>query len=407
MTQLSYLPADHPIHRVSPDLLTRIKSAQDQAFPTGFGNAFDFHSLLLSQHKLALGVPQKLRDVCATEFTDQSFGEFRSYIVSLLESEKYPAQAIPRTAENVATRAMLLRAYAEPDAAVAYVKAKVLEVAASFPRTAKQIEVGKNPGDVLDPFILAATQYLLQGGEFEPAISATVSHKAIMMIEGLMGHLHEDTLGMMRGNVRIPEPRGEEQEQHNYLTNPFPGADLLQPPLSEGEPLRFHQIKSKTGSAKGGDGKRLGIQLEFLKDHYQGEIYYDALIGNTLVGHRSKAGVEKAAPSVRVLVGQAAFKELTRSNHGASLLLRIYHEAFIATATETGYTILEVTEAIVAEFRQRAEAAGETYLETILDTSISGPAANQDSAIFNAARTARRGGKAKAATGLGTLFEEE
>jgi len=37
-----------------------------------------------------------------------------------------------------------------------------------------------------------------------PGIGATVGHKVLMMIEGLLGHLHEDVLGAMRGNVRVP-----------------------------------------------------------------------------------------------------------------------------------------------------------------------------------------------------------
>jgi len=281
---------------------------------------------------------------------------------------------------------MLLRAFANPDTAVLFVRNKVIEVVSSFPKTATDIEVGRNKGDVLDPFILAATQYLLYQGEFDGAISATVSHKALMIIEGLMGHLHEDILGHMRGNVRIPEPRGDDQETFSYEHNPFPGADLIQPPTNSGERLRIHQIKSKTGSAKGGDGKRLGDQLQFLSNHYDADIFYDALVGNTLVGHRSKTGVEKAAPSVRVLVGQAAFQQLTGSNHGASLLLRLYQEAFISAAEATGYSINQVTEGIVEFFKVRSIEAGEGFLEAILDTSTGGNPKDQDSLYFNKRR---------------------
>jgi hypothetical protein len=200
-----------------------------------------------------------------------------------------------------------------------------------------------------------------------------------MMIEGLLGHLHEDILGRMRGNVRAPEPRGKDQEKLDYLTNPFPGADLLQVPTKTGGKVRLHQVKSKTGSAKGGDGKRLGDQLQFLSEHYDAEIYYDALVGNTLVGHRSRAGVEKAAPRVTVLVGQAAFTKLTGSAHGASFLLRLYQESFRAAATATSYSIADVTQTIVGYFKQRAEKAGETFLEVVLQTSTGGAAQDQDS----------------------------
>ena len=140
------------------------------------------------------------------------------------------------------------------------------------------------------------------GGNFETAIGHMVAHKALMMIEGLMGHLHEDVLGIMRGNVRVPVPQGKKnKEALDLILNPFPGADLIQPPWSESRGLRFHQIKSKTGSAKGGDGRRLGEQLARLQKLYGGQIYYHALIGNTLVGHRTRAGVEKAAKDAVVL----------------------------------------------------------------------------------------------------------
>lgn len=81
---------------------------------------------------------------------------------------------------------------------MANVRDKVLEVVSTFPEKAADIERGRNPGDVLDPYILAATQTLLYAGHFRNAIRATVAHKSLMIIEGLMGHLHEDVIGEMR-----------------------------------------------------------------------------------------------------------------------------------------------------------------------------------------------------------------
>ena len=202
-----------------------------------------------------------------------------------------------------------------------------------------------------------------------------------MIIEGLLGHLHEDVIGEMRGNVRVPEPRGLHQEMLDLETNPFPGADVVQPPFEAGGSLRFHQVKSKTGSAKGGDGKRLGEQLKRLRDYYGGEIFYDALIGNTLRGHRSKTGAERAAPGLAVLVGDAAFKELTHSTIGPQLLLRVYQAAFHQVATESGYRVETMSDAIVTAFKTRAEQAGDTIMETILDSAIKGKAKDQDSRL--------------------------
>ena len=178
----------------------------------------------------------------------------------------------------------------------------------------------------------------------------------------------------MRGNVRAPEPRGSEQEKINLQTNPFPGADLIQPPWGPLIPIRFHQIKNKTGSAKGGDGKRLGDQLQRLQNTYGGEIFYDALIGNTLRGHRSRAGVEGAAPSVAVLVGEAAFEALTASRQGPQLLLRVYQAAFQEVARKSGYSVEVVSAAILDSFRSRAEQLGEGFLESVLRVATFGHA---------------------------------
>ena len=65
---------------------------------------------------------------------------------------------------------------------------------------------------------------------------------------------------------------------------------------------------------------------------------------------------------VDVLVGQAAFLQLTGSQHGAAMLLRIYQEAFIAAAAATGYSIGTITEAIVDHFKQKSEEMGEAFL---------------------------------------------
>lgn len=389
MPPIKYFHKSNPIHKISPALLLKIGEAQNNSFANVYSSAFEFLGDVIEQLRIGIKLPESLKKTSAETFADQEFSDFKKAISGILKSQNYPSQSTPRIAEDIATRAMLLRAFAHPDAVVKYTAKKVCEVVNLFPKNCEDIEVGRNPGDVLDPFILAATQYLLYEGAFDGAISATVSHKALMMIEGLMGHLHEDILGQMRGNVRIPEPRGAQQADLDYQTNPFPGADLLQPPMRDGDKLRLHQVKSKTGSAKGGDGKRLGLQLKFLKDHYDAEIFYDALIGNTLNGHRSKTAVEREAPSVRVLVGNAAFKSLTGSNHGASLLLRLYHEAFLAAAKTTGYSITGVTEKITAAFNDRATKAGETYLESILNTSVNGVAAVQDSLLFNKGRISR------------------
>jgi len=55
--------------------------------------------------------------------------------------------------------------------------------------------------------------------------------------------------------------------------------------------IRLFQVKNKTGSAKGGDGARLGRQLKLLEQTYGAKTFFVAIVGNTLRGHRSKGAV--------------------------------------------------------------------------------------------------------------------
>ncbi len=390
MPRVRFVPADHAFHKLTPALQQRIRAAQDSLADPRLANAHELASAAFSDVKLAIAPPPAWRDRANGEISDLRFADLVRTILDLQRAQGVPRHGAKLSSVAAAQRIHLIRAFASPGAVIEKTRAKVGETVAAFPRTAADIECGRNPGDVLDPYILAATQYLVFAGDFQKAISATVAHKIMMIIEGLLGHLHEDVIGEMRGNVRIPEPRGEEQHALNFVTNPFPGADVVQPPSRQGEGPRFHQIKSKTGSAKGGDGVRLGNQLKELQQVYGGQIFYDALIGNTLRGHRSKTGVEKAAPDVVVLVGEAAFQSLTGSRVGPELLLRLYQAAFQEAAATTGYDIELMTAAIFTTFAAKAEAAGEGYLETILHEATGGSASYQDSRLFNRRPRTRR-----------------
>jgi len=387
---LSYVPADHPLNRVAPAVRSALIAAQKSLLGSEYKNAHELCARALDDLKLKLTPPSGQKQQSAEDFADRPFNELYDNFFALLVQADVPEDGAKLQAVAIAHRVHLHRAFTKPDPVLEDIKTKVASIVATFPRTAADIERGRNPGDVLDPYILAATQTLICGGDFTQAISATVAHKTLMIIEGLLGHLHEDVLGAMRGNVRAPEPRGENQELLSP-DNPFPGADVVQPPLSTSIPVRFHQIKSKTGSAKGGDGKRLGDQLKLLQNTYSGEIFYDALIGNTLKGHRSRRGVEQAAPGVIVLVGEAAFKVLTRSNIGPELLLRVYQTAFRNVAAETGYQVEVMAADIVATFQKRAEQEGESFLQVILEDAVGGPPDEQDNRLYKGSKSRSKG----------------
>jgi len=385
-----FYPDDHPIQRIPDDLKGKLARAQSNAVEQEFPNAGELCARVLNDTRIMATVPKQLYGEHVRQLADREFKELVGFYGDLLKSEGVPGQAIHHNAANLAERTQLVTAFDEPDAVIEDVRRKVEEKVNGFPRTAADILCGNNPGDVLDPYILAATQSLMFGGDFEPAIEAMVAHKALMMVEGLMGHLHEDVIGAMRGNVRIPEPRGKDQETLDPLNNPFPGSDVVQPPKSEGEGMRFHQLKSKTGSAKGGDGRRLGEQLKRLQDLYGGAMFYHALIGNTLRGHRSRAGVEKAAAGIVVLVGEASFEALTGSSVGPQLLLRLYQSAFTEVAARTGYRVDAMAAGIVATFKERADREGDGFLDVILRDATSGPREQQDNRLYKPSGRGKR-----------------
>jgi hypothetical protein len=378
---LEFLSSKNPLQRVAAPIRARLQRAQSNHFAREFKTAVEVFDRVAADLKLKITAPRGLAAKEPSFLADQEYSALLDYFAKTFKQAGVAGDATRLQASAAAQRLQLLRAFDDPDTVLLRVSRKVADIVRTFPKTAKDIECGRNPGDVLDPYILAATEILLHGGDFTKAIATTVGHKAIMIIEGLLGHLHEDVLGEMRGNVRAPEPRGVHQELLDLETNPFPGADIIQPPFNEDTEMRFHQVKSKTGSAKGGDGRRLGEQLKRLQDYYGGQIFYDALIGNTLRGHRSRAGVERAAPGVTVLVGKAAFRELTRSDIGPQLLLRLYQAAFSEVAAQSGYRVETMTEAIVSAFKERAAEAGDSFSETVLSAATEGLPENQDSRL--------------------------
>lgn len=287
------------------------------------------------------------------------------------------------TAADVADQIQLCRAFADPRSATAAVRQMVRAAIVKFPTCADDLKVGHNPGDVLDPFILAANYELLSERNIEKTIDSTAAHKTLMKLEDLVGNLHQSVIGSMRGNFRVPEPQGSRSSGKEPLDprrNPFPGADVGQVPVPK-KPgsLRLFQIKSKTGSAKGGDGKRLGEQLRTLEQTYGADTFYTAIVGNTLRGHRSRSAVVRESPNTAVLVGKAALDEMTQSAVGDELLLRTYQRAFRQAAQSAGYRFGDAVAAMVEVFEREAAESGEDFLAAWLHRAIGGSSAEQDS----------------------------
>lgn len=369
---LSFLSPTNLANSVRPSLLADLLQAQSVAASSVFKTAGELVKQACIRSHLDPVIATTLDTEPLLPFGDLSHKDLVLRLRALPKAEEISESGLALLADNI----QLIRAFANPDKAIEKVRATVERIVDNFPRKASQLECGKNPGDVMDPFLLGATQYLLCGGSIEQSIEASVVHRSMMMLEDLVGNLHQDMLGAMRGNVRVPEPKGE---QWSLIDNPFPGADIAQPPSKSGEKLRLFQVKNKTGSAKGGDGKRLGDQFNILMQKYDSEVYYVAILGTTLQGHRSMGGVLQACPQAVVAVGQTAIKYLTRSDVGGELLLRVYQSAFRDVARAKGYTVREVATAIALEFRQKLKMSDEDLLDGILGDVTKGPISQQDS----------------------------
>jgi hypothetical protein len=363
------------IQSLDSQLLRRIEQAQREIeWVRGVG-AQDLFKMALNQLGLAT-IECPFGDMTAVELGNT----LRADLLAEIEDYFPPGTA---TASDLADQIQLCRAFANPCAVTTVVRQAVEEAVAKFPATADDLKVGQNPGDVLDPFILAANYELLSEGSIEKTIESSASHKVLMKIENLCGNLHQNVIGLMRGNFRIPEPKGSQSQGKERLDprlNPFPGADVGQVPVPERpDALRLFQVKSKTGSAKGGDSTRLGTQLWLLEQTYGADTFYTAMVGNTIRGHRSKSAVLKASPNTAVLVGEAALAELTQSAVGGELLLRIYQRGFRSAARSGGYRFSEVVAAMVEVFEREAQDAGEDFLSAWLHNAIGGPRGDQDS----------------------------
>lgn len=258
---MEFLPPRHPVNRIGKALRSDMVCAQRSIIGRVFGNAGDFCERVLDDLKVDVAIPGQLGDEPVQTIADMEFADLQEFFARILVAAGTPGSAVGLHSTNLARHAQLLRAFDNPEAVLDWATAKVIAIIADLPKTAGDIECGRNPGDVLDPYLLAATQSLLCEGDFRSAIGATVSHKALMILEGLMGHLHEEVIGRMRGNVRNPEPRADNAEILDFQLNPFPGADVVQPPVAEGEPLRLHQIKSKTGTLNSSGGRRLAVRF--------------------------------------------------------------------------------------------------------------------------------------------------
>jgi len=295
----------------------------------------------------------------------------------------------PEAGEQYRILLQRLMMWESPEDVLKIIDQKFAGVIAKMPRHLRDMEEGGGGRDVIDPFIVAFASRLLgerpQLGQdvleneavaiqpegpmaeilpmpdqpreqkllpIRDLLRLLIAHKCLMKIEDLIGKLHEEVLGRAAGAERVPEPSGFrhsngklDKETFHKEHNPFPGADARR------GTDEFYQIKNKTGSSKGGDGKRLGQQFELLGREYAGsKRFYIAMLGRTLSGHRSMGAVRREDPDAVILVGLAAFQQLGRHRDTPDIVMELYLEAFERALERNHYDFDQAVEAIVREW---------------------------------------------------------
>lgn len=248
-----------------------------------------------------------------------------------------------------------------------------------LPRDIDDIVVGSNPGDVIDPFLVALNKQLLTEGGTKELVRNIIVHKCLMKFEDLMGHLHEHTLGRAGGCKWIPEPSGDKKYEYDPVENPYLGADARR------DESEFFEIKNKTGSEKGSGGRKIGEQMQKLGEVYDGsERYYTSVIGQTLKGHRSKGAAEREDPELEVLVGLTTIQKIGLHKNTPRVLLEFYLELFTEAAEKSDFDIDSVVERVTGQWEERY--GEEDPLEGILYWSIVGDPRQQTNETYDAWR---------------------
>jgi hypothetical protein len=152
--QIEFLHQKHPAQRTTEQFRAELIEAQQSIIARVFHHAGEFCAEVLDNLKLSIPTPRHLLEQPVSAIADLDFAGLKDFFVNLVTISGIPASAAEMHAENLSRRAQLLRAFKDPDIVLTWATTKVVEVIADLPKTAKDIEIGRNPGDVLDPYLL-------------------------------------------------------------------------------------------------------------------------------------------------------------------------------------------------------------------------------------------------------------
>jgi hypothetical protein len=148
---LGFLPPRHPAHRIGDALRGELIRAQRSIIDRAFANAAEFCERVVADLRIAIDVPARLAAEPVEAVANLPFAELQELFAAMLAEAGTPESGIALTATNLARRAQLLRAFDDPDAVLQWATAKVMAIVAHLPKSAREIECGRKPGDVLHP----------------------------------------------------------------------------------------------------------------------------------------------------------------------------------------------------------------------------------------------------------------
>ena len=166
-SQMKFFPSRHPVLHLSDKMKSDFVRAQESVLSIAFPNAFSFCERVIADLKLSIAPLAEMRDQPASEVADLELADLEDIFDRILCSAEIPESARKKHSENLSRRAQLLRAFDSPETVLEWVTDKVVGTVDKLPKTAADIEVGSNRGDVLDPCLLAANQALLCKGDFK------------------------------------------------------------------------------------------------------------------------------------------------------------------------------------------------------------------------------------------------
>ena len=140
MDTIKYVPADHPLQVVNPDLKRRLIRAQSNLLDLEFRSAGELVEKALSDLRIDCPTPRRLYDSPLSEITNQTYGDLTRLFSALLSEAAFPEQSIPLHAVNLSQRLQLIQAFDAPDVVIASVEEKIGNIVDRFPQTAADIE---------------------------------------------------------------------------------------------------------------------------------------------------------------------------------------------------------------------------------------------------------------------------